>query len=323
MSIEKLLVEEFERDSRMCPSDLDIRMAAEYRQRVMQQRGEPSMFNKRKMPKFVLFAAVFILICGFGYAGGKLLFDEHTEKLSSNYRTEQQLQLAPEEVANIRSSLAEVKAQLNPGETAVVYFKDHDFEVQGSPVVFGINNPVALPLEAWRVTLQQHNVGEKLPESILGTYNFVGGMETSPYQFSFGGNAYTLLDEMRAESKKTGSGMLWRKADASDDLIGTYTSVYRNVANDSIYLTWQIAEGAPGAKMMQLVPPNTVYEDVQLGSLTGHYLKDGQSLFGQSSVHQDVTWLSESEGKTVSYHVQTDSTAMTKEQLIEAARSLF
>ncbi|MNI94819.1 hypothetical protein D3C73_1529820 [compost metagenome] len=75
--------------------------------------------------------------------------------------------------------------------------------------------------------------------------------------------------------------------------------------------------------MMQLVPPDTVYEDIQLGSLTGHYLKDGQSLFGQSSVHQDVTWLSASGGKTVSYHVQTDSTTITKEQLIEAAKSLF
>ncbi|MNC42917.1 hypothetical protein D3C75_917510 [compost metagenome] len=226
-------------------------------------------------------------------------------------------------MAEIRGSLAEVKAQLNPGETAVVYFKDHDFEVEGSPVVFGINHPVTLPLELWRATLQEHNVAEKLPDTLLGTYQLAEGMETSPYQFSFGADAYTLLDEMRADSKKTGSEMLWRKTNASEVLVGTYTSVYRNAANDSIYLTWQIADGAPGAKMMQLVPPNTVYEDIQLGSLTGHYLKDGQSLFGQSSVHQDVTWLSASEGKTVSYHVQTDSMTMTKEQLIEAAKSLF
>ncbi|OKP82970.1 hypothetical protein A3848_27050 [Paenibacillus sp. P32E] len=323
MSIERQLVEEFKRDSRRCPSDLDTRIAAEYRQQVMQQRGKPSMLKTKKTPKFVLIAAIFIVLCGFGYAGSKLLFDDHTDKLSSNYKIEQKLQLIPEDVAKIRGSLAEVRAQLNPGETAVVYFKDHDLEAQGTPVVYGINKPVVLPVEEWRAALQKHHVGEKFPESILGAYHFVEGMETSPFQFTFGADAYTLLDEMKAESKKTGSEMLWRKTDVSEDITETYTSVYRNAAGDSIYLTWQIADGAPGAKVFQLVPPGTVYEELQIGGLTAHYLKDSQSLFGESSVHQDVTWLSAGEGKSTAYHVQTDSRTVTKEQLIEAAKSLF
>ncbi|MHA6531687.1 hypothetical protein [Paenibacillus sp. BAC0078] len=323
MSIEQQLVEAFEQDSRVCPSDLDDRIMAEYRQQVMQQRGEPFMSTKRKMPKFVLLGVIFVMLCGFAYAGSKLLFTDNKEKLSVSYQTEQQLQFKQEDVAKIRGSLAEVKAQLNPGETAVVYLKDYDREIQGTPIVLGTNQPAVLPLDSWKAALQERSIGEKLPDTFLGTFKLVEGMENSPYQFSFGMDAYKLLDEMKAESKKSGSGMLWRKTDAAQDIIKTYTSVYRNAANESLYLTWQIADGAPGAKALQLVPPNTVYEEIKIGDLTAHYLMDDQSLLGESSKHQDVTWLSEAGGKTVAYHVQTGSQAMTKEQLIEAAKSLF
>ncbi len=324
MSIEQQLVEAFEQDSRKCPSDLDTRIAAEYRQQVMQQRGIPFMSRTRKMPKFVLIAIIFILICGFSYAGSKLLFEDKTDTFSINYQTAQELHFEQGDIEKIRGSLEEVKAQLNPGDTAVVYLQDYDIQVAGTPLVFGINKPIPIPLEDWKATLQQHSIEEKLPESILGTFNFVEGMENSPYQFSFGPDGYQLLNEMKAENKKTGSELLWRKADLSKaEPVVPYTSVYRNSSNETIYLTWQIANGNPDLKMFQVAPPNTTYEEINIGGLTAHYMLDDQSLFGQSNIHQDVMWLKESGGKSVIYHVQTDSTKLTKEQLIEAAKSLL
>ncbi|MFD1775833.1 hypothetical protein [Paenibacillus rhizophilus] len=324
MSIERQLIEEFERDSRKCPSDLDTRIAAEYKHRVMQQRGIPFMFRKRRMPKVVLIAVIFIVICGFGYAGNKLLFEDQKEKLSISYQTEQQLHFEKGDVGKIRSSFQEVKAQLKPGDTAVVYLQDYDIQVQGTPIVFGINKPVSIPLEAWKATLQQRSIKEKLPESILGTYKFVEGMETSPYQFNYGPDAYRLIDEMKAESKETGSKVLWRITNLSEaDPVAPYTSVYRNSANDTIYLTWQIAGGDTSVKMFQAAPLGTAYEEIDIGGLTAHYMKDDHSLYGQSTIHQDVMWLKESGGKTIVYHVQTDSQNMTKEQLVEAAKSLL
>lgn len=323
LSIEKRLAEEFERDSRQCPSSLDIRIAAEYRQQVMQQRGTPFMSKRRKMPKYVLITLIVILVCGFGYAGGKLLYSDHG-KLSVSNRTEQKLAFKQEDVTKIRGSLKQVKAQLSPGETAVVYLRDYDLEVEGIPVVFGINNPEIIPVDAWKTTLQQQGVLEKLPETLLGSYTLAEGMETSPFQANLGTEAYTVLDQLKAEAKKSGSEMLWHTTDASDDIIATYTSVYRNAAaSDTLYLTWQIAGGDMNPVIFQLSPPGVVSEDVEMNGLTAHYLKNDQSLFGQSSLLQDVTWLSQTGDKSVAYHVQTDSLTMTKEQLVEAAKSLL
>ncbi|NJJ39849.1 hypothetical protein [Paenibacillus apii] len=324
MSIERQLIEEFERDSRKCPSDLDTRIAAEYKHRVMQQRGIPFMFRKRRIPKVVLIAVIFIVICGFGYAGNKLLFEDQKEKLSISYRTEQQLHFEKVDVEKIRGSFQEVKAQLQPGDTAVVYLQDYDIQVQGTPIVFGINKPVPVPLEAWKATLQQRSIKEKLPESILGTYKFVEGMESSPYQFNYGPDAYRLLKEMKAESKETGSKVLWRKTNLSEAIpVVPFTSVYRNSDNDTIYLTWQIAGGDTNVKIFQAATLGTAYEEINIGGQKAHYLLDNQSLYGQSTIHQDVMWLKESGGQTVVYHVQSDSPSMTKEQLIEAAKSLL
>lgn len=322
LSIEKRLAEEFERDSRMCPSDLDVRITAEYRQQVMQQGGKSLMFKKSKMPKFVLVTLILILVCGFGYAGGRQLFSDHG-KLSISNRTEQQLEFKQEDVAKIRGSLQQVKAQLSPGESAVVYLRDYDLEVEGTPVVFGITNPLLIPLEAWKTALQQQGVQEKLPDTLLGSYNLAEGMETSPFQATLGKDAYAILDELKAEGKTSGSEMLWRKTGATDDIVATYTSVYRNAAGDTLYLTWQIAGSDSNPVIFQLSPPGITSEDAQIGGITAHYLKNDQSLFGQSPVHQDVTWLSQTGDKAVAYHVQTDSVSMTKEQLVEAAKSLL
>ncbi len=322
LSIEKQLAEGFERDSRKCPSDLDVRITAEYRQHVMHQRGKSLMFKKSKMPKFVVVTLILILVCGFGYAGGKLLFFDHG-KLSVSNRTEQKLEFKQEDVAKIRGSLQQVKAQLSPGESAVVYLRDYDLEVDGTSVVFGINNPLLIPVEAWKTALQQQGVKEKLPETLLGSYHLAEGMETSPFQATLGTDDYAILDELKAEGKKSGSEMLWRKTGASNDIVATYTSVYRNAAGDTLYLTWQIAGSDSNSVIFQLSPPGITSEDAQIGGITAHYLKNDQSLFGQSPVHQDVTWLSQTGDKAVAYHVQTDSVSMTKEQLVEAAKSLL
>ncbi|MBY9078796.1 hypothetical protein KIH86_28025 [Paenibacillus sp. HN-1] len=326
MSIEQQLVEEFKRDSenRRCPPGLDARIAAEYRQLVVKQRGERLMLRKGKTAKIIWIAVIVLVVCGFGYAGNELLFEDHKDRLAVNYQTDQQLHLEAADVEKIRSSLAEVKAKLAPGDTAVVYLKDYELKIQGSPVVFGINNPVSLKPDAWRAALKQHNIGEKLPESLPGMFKLAEGMEASPYRIIYGTDAYQLLDEMKAESQKTGSRVLWRKTELSaDQPIVPYTSVYRNSSNDTIYVTWEVADGDTDVKLFQAAPPNTEYEDITINGVTAHYLMNDQALFGQSTIQQDVMWLKESGTQTIIYHVQSDSTTLTKEQLIQAAQSLL
>ncbi|AIQ49980.1 hypothetical protein R70723_31945 [Paenibacillus sp. FSL R7-0273] len=321
MSIEQQLTKEFKHDSRRSPEGLNNRITAEYRQQVMQQRGVSIMFRKRKTSVYLLTALIVVMLCGFGYAGSRLLYSDEG-RLSVSNRTEQQLQFKQEDVVKIRGELEKVKAQLVPGESAVVYLRDFDRTIGESPIIYGINNPVKVPAEEWRMLLQQQGVQEKLPETLLGAYSLEEGMEASPFQVALGTGADSIFDELKTEGTASGSEMLWRLTDTANGFIDTYTSLYRNAANDTIYVTWQIAGEDVNPAILQLSPPGITAEDATIGGLTAHYLKNDQSLFGQSSIHQDVTWVSEAGDTAVAYHVQTDSAAVTKEQLIEAAESL-
>ncbi|MFB9326401.1 hypothetical protein ACFFSY_10790 [Paenibacillus aurantiacus] len=327
MSIERQLSEAFERDARnrICPPGLDARMAAEYRQLAAQQRGEPFMRSKGKSTKMLLIAIIVVVICGFGYAGNKLLFADQKDRLAVHYQTDQQLQLEPSDVEKIRGSLAAVKGHLAPGDTAVVYLRDYELKIQDTPVVLGIQNPVILQPDSWRAVLKEHRVKERLPDSLAGGFTLEEGMEGSPYQITFGADAYRLMDEMKAESKETGSRVLWRKSDPpADRPLVPYTSVYRNASQDTIYVTWEVAggNGDGDVKVFQAAPPSTVYEEIALGGITAHYLRHDQALFGQSRMQQDVTWLQQSGDQTIVYHVQSDSETLTKEQLVQAAQGL-
>ncbi|AIQ55410.1 hypothetical protein [Paenibacillus sp. FSL R7-0331] len=321
MSIEQQLTEEFKHDSRRSPSGLDNRITAEYRQQVMQQRGVSFMSRKRKKSVYLLTALIVVMLCGFGYAGSRLLYS-YEGKLSVSNRTEQQLQFKQEDVVKIRGELEKVKAQLVPGESAVVYLRDFDLTIGETSIIYGINNPVKVPVEEWRTLLQQQGVQEKLPDTLLGAYSLEEGMEASPFQVALGIGASSIFDELKTEGTASGSEMLWRLTDTANDFMDTYTSVYRNASHDTIYVTWQIAGEDVSPAILQLSPPGITAEDAAIGGLTAHYLKNDQSLFGQSSIHQDVTWISEAGDQGIAYHVQTDSAAVTKEQLIEAAESL-
>ncbi|BBH23256.1 hypothetical protein Back11_46010 [Paenibacillus baekrokdamisoli] len=322
MSIERQLVKEFEQDSqnRKCPPDLDTRITAEYRQQVMQQRGKPFMPRKWKMPKVVLIAIIVMIVCGFAYTGSKLLFTDKNGNATVNVHSNQQLKLEKDALERVRLTLKEVKSQLGPGETAVVYVSDFDF--YGSWL--GAFNPVTLSeIEQWKTKLKEHEVEEKLPDSLLGSFDFVEGMEGDPFFPALGTDAISVWEGMKAESKKTGSKTLWRKTIGSSiKPTSPYTSVFRNSNQDSIYLTWDIVNG-PTVKFEMMTPPNTSYEELDINGLKAHYTKDEQSLYGDSNINQDVMWIKESGGKTIVYHVRSDSLDMTKEQLVEAAKSLL
>jgi len=325
LSIEQYLTKEFEQDSRnrKCRAGLETRIVAEYRQQMVQQRRGFLMKKKGRMPKAILIATIITVICGFGYAGNKFLFKDHNGKVSISVQTEQQLDLEQGDLEKIRQSLGEVRAQLNLGDTAVVYMKDYDLQAQGVPLVLGVNKPVSIPLSDWKSTLQQHGIHEKLPESFLSTFKFVEGMQSSPFHLNFGLDAYQLLEDMKAESKKTGSKLLWKKTTSSEEgPLVPYTSVYRNSANETIYLTWQVSSGDDNVDMVMAAPTSTSYEAISIGDLAAHYIMNNQSLFVDSHTYQEVTWFQEDAGQTIIYHLQSDSPAVTKEQLIEAAKEL-
>ncbi|MNM81011.1 hypothetical protein D3C81_929980 [compost metagenome] len=321
MSMEKQLKNEFQISSRniVPPPSLDSRIMAAYTDYLVEKKEKRQVKRLWKLPNIALIGLIFILLCGFAYAGGMLLFQEKQGNVQLNLTANKEITLESSLLEKIRHSLSEVKANLKTGETAVVYFAELGIN---SYAFQSVSNPeVVKDLGSWNKAVTHHNTTDHIPESLLGTFKFVEGMESPAYGAFIDNTAFKLLDDMKAESKKTGKDVVWRKTSAvSKPVLNFHTSVYRNSQQQTIYYSLETPNEK--IKMEGVTPPSTVYEDLDIRGHQVHYTMNDQSLYGASNVYQNIMWIEEKGDQTIIYQVGTDSPSVTKQQLIQAARSL-
>lgn len=322
MSIEQQLKEAFKQDDNLIkrPPALDTRIAAEFRRQMMVSKGELNMRKRWTASKLVFIALIAVMILsGFAYAGTKLLFTDEKGRFSITARSSEHLNLDAETLQSVRQSLKEIKAQLAPGESAVVYMSEFDF--QGGWL--SAYQPVAVTgLDQWKSQLQERNMDGNLPASLPGSFQFAEGIWGNPFSAFLGLDDLELWNELRAESKQTGNTLLWSKSSQTQNWTSTdFTTVYRNADEDTIYLTLDVLNEA-AVKAEQLAPSNNEYEELQWDGLKVHYTKTTQWMYSDSNFYQDLMWIQENDGKTTIFHLGSDSLNLTKEQLIEIAKSL-
>ncbi|RUT29568.1 hypothetical protein EJP77_14415 [Paenibacillus zeisoli] len=272
-----------------------------------------------KLPNIAVIGLLFVLLCGFALAGGKLLFQEELGNVKINYTANEEVTLDSGLLEKMRHSLSEVKAKLNKGETAVLYFA----ELGANRYAFqSVSNPeVVNDLDSWSRTVSHQNPTEHIPESLPGSFKFAQGMESPAYGAFIDSAAFKLLDDMKVESKQTGKDVVWRKtAVKSKPVFNFYTSLYRNAEQQTIYYTLQIPNEK--VRMEGITSPTSVYEDLNIHGHPAHYTLDNQSLYGASKIAQYILWMEEKGDQTLIYQVGTDSPTVTKQQLIQAAQSL-
>lgn len=321
MPIEQQLKTEFQQNSKnlVSPPSLDSRIMTAYREHMVQKRGRNHMRKLWKLPNVALIGLIFVLLCGFAYAGGKMLFQEEQGNVQVRLTENMQLTLDSSALEKIRHSLSEVKAQLNTGETAIVYFDESAVGVKDFSLQAVSNPEVIRDLGQWKAA-----VGEAahIPASLSETFQFVEGMKSSPFGAFMDLDALKQLDDMKDESKETGKDVVWRKIPTkSTPGIHTYTSVYRSPQQETIYYSLETITNV-NVKMEEMTPPSTVYESLDLNGHTAHYTMNNQSLYGASNLYQNIMWIEEQGDQTIIYKVGTDSPTMTKQQLLDAARSL-
>lgn len=324
MSIEQQLKDEFLQSSKniVSPPSLDSRIMAAYREHVVKKRGMKQVRVLWKLPNVALIGLLFVLLCGFAYAGGKLLFQDKQGNVQFSFTANKELTYESGALEKIRHSLSEVKAQLNTGETAIIYFAESGIGVKDYSLQAVSNPEVVKDLELWNTTVTHHNATAHIPESLLGTYKFVEGMESPPFGALIDNDALKHLDDMKDESKKTGKDVVWRKISAkSTPGINYYTSVYRNPQQETIHFSLETVNDVK-IKLEGITPPSTVYEDLDIKGHKGHYTMNNQSLYGASDVYQNIMWIEEKGDQTIIYQVGTDSPSVTKQQLFQAALSL-
>ncbi|MEK4251504.1 DUF4367 domain-containing protein [Paenibacillus sp. FSL W7-1287] len=318
MSIEKQLSEVFKHNeaSLQCPPSLDNRIMAEYEQAAMDKGRNVKMMKKGRLPKVALIAIIVVLLCGFAY-GSKFLFSNATDKLSYQLYSSDAFHLKEETFQNVRATINEVQSQLAPGEAALVYLP----EVIKDFPLYGVYNPEYIAdKQQWQQVLEEQGVTEQLPDSLLGDeYQFEAGAVMN-YPL-IGLDQDDLIAELEAERKSSNNEKpIWRLTDRMMDSYSKFTSVYRAAHGNAIQLSWQIYDEV--TKIDGYTSPTTDVEELNLNGKKAHYTKNNQSLLAESGVLQSVMWLAEKDGKSIMYTIESDSPDISKETLIEAAKSL-
>ncbi|MFC6333680.1 hypothetical protein ACFP56_13720 [Paenibacillus septentrionalis] len=323
MSIEQQLSKAFKHNesSLQCPPSLDAQILADYEQAVSGKGRNDHMKKKAGLPKIAVIALIVAVLCGFAY-GSKFLFSDSTSSLSYQFFSGDAFHLDLDKLENTRASLREVKAQLEPGEAALVYLPGI---IKDMPV-FGVASPHYIYDNAqWESILEERGITEQLPQSMLaGAYQFEAGTLNNPFYPYIDYDQEKIVEEMEAEKKsKNENETIWRKAEytAMPSGISMYTSVYRNVSGSAINYSWQVYDDSV-VKIDAYTSPDTEYEEYNVNGKKVHYTKNKQSLLADNGVLQSVMWMADKDGKTTIYSLESDSLDMTKETLIEAVRSL-
>lgn len=324
MSIEEQLKEEFQLNAKnvLCPPTIDLRVMSACREQILDKKGEQPMRRKGKWSKAIMLILLIAVVSGFAYAGRTLLYEETKGNMTMSAVKSEEFKLSKTQIESIREARKEVKAQLKPGETAVVYLTDLD-KVANIPFIPVSQPEVNKDLDNWKKAMA-HQFNFLPPDSLLGSYRFAGGMELSPFGDFWGSDTdvATLRKEMKDESEASGKDMVWRITQAPSSLpILSYTTTYQNPEQETLYLVMEAALDS-SIKVQLVTPPWAKNEEIALKEQAAHYFINDSYIYNDNNFYQEISWMTEQEGRAIIYRIGTDSPTMTREKLMEAAESL-
>ena len=280
-----------------------------------------SMFLR---PKLTHVAASFVLLTGFGFATHSLLYKENTGSVQMEVQSAKDFaltQIAPEE---IRRELASVENKLATGETAIVYFAELAKEkhplFQQNPVIGVEKLEVVADWKQWDEISKKASLSHSLPKQLGDDFTFREGKLGTPYGAMIGQGGETWLQELQQESKETGKSVVWKVVPNSASPINTYTTLYQNEQKANIYFTVEVLP-EDQLNIQVSTPETTTYEPVEVNGKKAHYTSNDQFLFSDSGLYKELSWVSKEGEKTIMYHMATDSLAVSKQMLKQAAEA--
>ncbi|TBL77259.1 hypothetical protein [Paenibacillus thalictri] len=330
MSIEQKLRQEYGMQAQrlVSPSSLDTRVLERFRQETAGSRKAVRPVSRILFRNALVAVVVFVLLSGFAYAGGKLLFIDKSGSWRIEHRTGgNDFALQHITAEQIRSSLKQVKSELAAGETAVVYFAE--LEKEANPLyrempLLVVSNMA--PITDWEVWSSMWKAGEGLslaPSQRLGDgFQFQEGKEGYAYGGVMSTEGVAQLGPLRQEAKETGRSVVWHQLPTSDVPVEAYTATYRNAEGERIFVTMQAAAAEEITEKVT-VPDSIRYEEVPLHGLKAHYQKNDSFLFSETGQFANLLWIQPATSGTIKIDVGSDSPNVTKERLVRAAEGLF
>ncbi|GKU77520.1 hypothetical protein [Paenibacillus sp. L3-i20] len=328
MSIEEKLTNEFARKSQQLngTGEMDPKVMGAYRKSVM--KGRKSLlrgsFGTTRWTIGIVIAVV--LLSGFAYGGSKLLMEDKFGQWSFQLRTSsEEITLDDTTAKEVRESIAEIRAHLQPGESAYIYSAalaespQSFIRIMGT---FGIYQPVEI------------NDWERAMEMLKAKTSIVNMPRELPDQFVFqsahqGGFQYDIpvivppdmVDKLQKESEDTGKQVTWMRALKDSHIPGDITFIYSNALNEQITITIRpITSDRTTQKM--IAPKSVQYETFKVNGMNAHYTSNSQFFLSNSNYFQNLMWTQVNGKAQYVINAGSDSPKVKKETLVQTAKLL-
>ncbi|MCE5170293.1 hypothetical protein LQV63_13335 [Paenibacillus profundus] len=327
MSMEKRLKREYELATNLvsCPSSLDERIGALYHIHIQAEGRQGYTVRKFNTRKMAAVALAVVLLTGFAYSAQKLLFSAEQGTMNIEMRTDAKFVLTRTSAEDIRHALADVQQQLAVGQAAVVYVASLEKEehplYKRHPLLGVTKQEQVQDAEEWNETVKKLHAPLSLPRVLPDSFTFSEGKEGNPYESMVDEKGYSLLDELRQESKQNGNGVAWRVVPGPQLPFQSYTTTYKNADNDRIYVTVEVMPDM-NVTSKGLASESVQYEELDVQGAKAHYTVNDQFLFSESNRYQELFWMSGQAGQQFILRVASDSPHVTKEQLLQVATGL-
>jgi len=322
MSIENQLKAEFQQYAKQLPypRQLDERV-----HRLMNGTAGKSLRKRKMNSRIALIAACIFLFSGIAYASN-VLYTMQTNKISWELSSNAAVQLPDSVNAEIRASLQNVRSELVPGESAVVYVAE--LEKRKLPALTKVTRPAAYTdLEQWAALASKGGAALKKPGVLPQGFTLSRGELEAPVGLidadSFGRYS-KLLKQQAADSKQRVAWQRLAKPDSGADSVASPGLIYANPNNEQIEIRYQVMPSTDQKISMNIsTGTSTKAEKVAVSGHDAYFTVNDATFLSDTGKQSTVSWMEElSGGQTVVYQVSTESPNVSKEDLLAVANGL-
>lgn len=293
-------------------------LLAQYRKKTSKLSTMPRFRWKNAM----LLAVILVVISGFAFGATKIFeLDQHGIKLE--VFSDSSIRLTETSSEEVQAAMAQVRAQLLPGEYAVLYMdaltKEAHPLIREHPII-GVYQPLVYEdLEEWLVYYQSKMKAMTQPPASLGsTFQYKAGFEGFALDGFVSIEGMELEEPLRQEAKQSGQAVTWRKVEQPTLPILAMTTIYEAPSGEQVYVSVQQFE----PRMKVSMYSNRQKVDTEpIGGQTAYYMDTDHHL-SSSGYIQEYSWTAGSEQQPYLITVGTESRQITREQLRSMAEEL-
>lgn len=212
----------------------------------------------------------------------------------------------------------DIRNQLSPGESAFVYIADLDKKIGDVPSLgfSRVTNPQAYSdYNQWKKLIEEDFVNIKLPTRLPDGFAFIKGEIEGPLGELTYENELKYYMMLKERAITANEKMTWEKAVPEDNcfLFKTPRLLYSNQKEDQIEVRYFLVSGD---KLISVMPNP---EKFQIGDFEAYYSEINLPEIG---VWKEIRGYEHKNGQTYSYCISTQSSNVTKEDLLLIANNL-